>query len=92
MIPLTRAIVPALTVECVGQRFALPQLNLLKLVSLDNERAAAGIEDVGEAKVYRLRGTLLPLVQLDTDGRRFGLVVDRVTIMCPIIERARRKP
>jgi two-component system chemotaxis sensor kinase CheA len=99
-IPLTLAIVPALTVECAGQRFAIPQVNLLELVSLDSERAAAGVESVGGAKVYRLRGNLLPLVALDealglvradtsarsgmvvavleADGRRFGLVVDRV--------------
>jgi two-component system chemotaxis sensor kinase CheA len=99
-IPLTLAIVPALTIECCSQRFALPQINLLELVSLDSERAAAGVESVGGAKVYRLRGSLLPLVHLaevlglsadpnagstglvvavlEADGRRFGLVVDRV--------------
>ncbi len=99
-IPLTLAIVPALTVECGAQRFALPQVNLLELVNLDNERGAGGLESVGGAMVYRLRGSLLPLVQLDealgltraasdepvsrvvavleADGRRFGLVVDRV--------------
>ncbi|WP_345712143.1 chemotaxis protein CheW, partial [Kineococcus glutinatus] len=100
-IPLTLAIVPALTVECAGERYAMPQVNLLELVSLDSERMANAIEDVAGAKVYRLRGALLPLVRLDealglqrpageeephrlviavleSDGRRFGLVVDRV--------------
>ncbi|WP_432502193.1 chemotaxis protein CheA [Kineococcus arenarius] len=100
-IPLTLAIVPALTVECAGQRYAMPQVNLLELVSLDAERMAKAIEDVGGAKVYRLRGALLPLIRLEEalelqrpagvevssklviavlecDGRRFGLVVDRV--------------
>nr|WP_205707539.1 chemotaxis protein CheW [Kineococcus vitellinus] len=100
-IPLTLAIVPALTVECAGQRYAMPQVNLLELVSLDTERMSKAIEDVGGAKVYRLRGALLPLIRLEEalelkrpaeaemptnlviavlecDGRRFGLVVDRV--------------
>ncbi|WP_432499292.1 chemotaxis protein CheA [Kineococcus gypseus] len=100
-IPLTLAIVPALTVECAGQRYAMPQVNLLELVSLDTERMSKAIEDVGGAKVYRLRGALLPLIRLEEalelkrptdaevpsklviavlecDGRRFGMVVDRV--------------
>jgi two-component system chemotaxis sensor kinase CheA len=98
-IPLTLAIVPALTVECAGQRFAIPQVNLLELVSLDASRSATSVEHVGGAEVYRLRGSLLPLVRLedalsldraahpvgdvvvavlDADGRRFGLVIDKV--------------
>jgi two-component system chemotaxis sensor kinase CheA len=97
-IPLTLAIVPALTVECCGDRYAVPQINMLEMVSLDEERAAAMIEDVNGVQVYRLRGTLLPLVRLShvlgltgedpegtivvavlqTEGKRFGLVVDRV--------------
>ncbi|HTZ44225.1 MAG TPA: chemotaxis protein CheA [Jatrophihabitans sp.] len=98
-IPLTLAIVPAVTVECRGQRFALPQISLLELVSLEAERASTAVEWVGDAPVYRLRGALLPLVRLDAvlgleqrtdqpdaqvvavlegDGRRFGLIVDRV--------------
>jgi len=97
-IPLTLAIVPAVTVQCRGQRFAVPQISLLELVSLDADRGAE-VEQVGGAPVYRLRETLLPLVRLDTalrladgaaepdrqviavlegNGRRFGLVVDRV--------------
>ncbi|MCW2582936.1 MAG: ATP-binding region, ATPase domain protein [Klenkia sp.] len=97
-IPLTLAIVPALTVECAGDRYAIPQVSLQELVSLDAEKAAASVEEIGGARVYRLRGELLPLVQLAdvfgltsdrhdghvviavlrSEGRRFGLVVDRV--------------
>src|SRR3954453_21187949 len=97
-IPLTLAIVPALTVECAGDRYAIPQISLQELVALDAEKAAAAVEDVGGASVYRLRGELLPLVHLadvlglpsdrhdghvviavlSSEGRRFGLVVDRV--------------
>ncbi|WNV75577.1 chemotaxis protein CheW [Geodermatophilus sp. DSM 44513] len=97
-IPLTLAIVPALTVECAGDRYAIPQISLQELVSLDAEKAASAVEEVGGAPVYRLRGELLPLVRLTdvlgltsdrhdghvviavlrSEGRRFGLVVDRV--------------
>lgn len=63
-IPLTLAIVPALTVECAGDRYAIPQVSLLELVALDADRAASAVEDVNGASVYRLRGTLLPLVRL----------------------------
>jgi len=97
-IPLTLAIVPALTVECANDRYAIPQISLQELVSLDAEKAANAVEEVGGAQVYRLRGELLPLVRLTdvlgltserhdghvviavlrSEGRRFGLVVDRV--------------
>ncbi|MDF1602352.1 chemotaxis protein CheA [Nocardioides sp. YIM 152315] len=97
-IPLTLAIVPALTVECAGDRYAIPQLSLLELVALDADRAAHAVEDVNGASVYRLRGSLLPLVRLtdvlgvesdrsdghvliavlQAEGKRFGLVIDRV--------------
>ncbi len=97
-IPLTLAIVPALTVECASDRYAIPQISLQELVSLDAEKAVNAVEEVGGAQVYRLRGELLPLVRLTdvlgltserhdghvviavlrSEGRRFGLVVDRV--------------
>ena len=97
-IPLTLAIVPALTVECGAERYALPQTALQELVALTAEKAVSAVEEVGGAPVYRLRGELLPLVRLSellgspartdersvviavlrSEGRRFGLVVDRV--------------
>ncbi len=63
-IPLTLAIVPALIVTCAGDRYAIPQVNLLELVRIEAEHAAAAIENVRGAPVYRLRGSLLPLVYL----------------------------
>jgi two-component system chemotaxis sensor kinase CheA len=97
-IPLTLAIVPALTVECDAGRYAIPQIALQELVALAAEKAASAVEEVGGAPVYRLRGELLPLVRLGevlgsarsedggsvviavlrSEGRRFGLVVDKV--------------
>ncbi|HEY5553731.1 MAG TPA: chemotaxis protein CheA, partial [Cellulomonas sp.] len=63
-IPLTLAIMPALTVECAGDLYAVPQVNLLELVALDSQRTDSAIEYVQDAPVYRLRGELLPLVSL----------------------------
>jgi two-component system chemotaxis sensor kinase CheA len=64
-IPLTLAIIPALVVGQAGDTYAIPQANLLELVRLEGEAAQTGIEHVAGAPVYRLRGTLLPLVYLD---------------------------
>jgi two-component system chemotaxis sensor kinase CheA len=107
-IPLTLAIVPALTVECLEDRYAIPQVALQELVSLDLEQTATAIEHVGGAPVHRLRGELLPLVRLAdvlggeqasgagsvviavlrSEGRRFGLVVDRVVNTEEIVVKA----
>ncbi|MBE2213284.1 MAG: chemotaxis protein CheA [Opitutaceae bacterium] len=63
-IPLTLAIIPALVVRTAGQRFAIPQANLLELVRLDGAAARDALEHVYDAPVFRLRGHLLPLVFL----------------------------
>jgi two-component system, chemotaxis family, sensor kinase CheA len=64
-IPLTLAIIPALRVVAGGEDYALPQANLLELIRLQGEAAARAVERVQDARVYRLRGQLLPLVDLD---------------------------
>jgi len=83
-IPLTLAIVAALIVEAGDERFAIPQIAVNELVS-----ASAGaqhkIETVKGAQVLRLRGRLLPLVNLrkllkldtpsDTEVDRDGFVI-----------------
>jgi two-component system chemotaxis sensor kinase CheA len=63
-IPLTLAIIPALVVSCDGNRYAIPQVNLLELVRLEADDANHKIEDLHGAPVYRLRGRLLPIVDL----------------------------
>jgi two-component system chemotaxis sensor kinase CheA len=63
-IPLTLAIVPALIVECAGDRYAISQVSLLELVALDAGRVPHAVEDVNGAPVFRLRGSLVPLVHL----------------------------
>jgi len=63
-IPLTLAIVPALVIESATERYAIPQANLVELVRIEPEHAATSIEYIQGAPVYRLRGQLLPLVDL----------------------------
>jgi two-component system, chemotaxis family, sensor kinase CheA len=95
-IPLTLAIIQALTVECAEERYVIPQVAVHELVYIDGKNTK--IEYASGAPVYRLRGKLLPLVRLDralalpsdgkdagvymvvlqADGRKFGMIVDRV--------------
>ncbi|MFP4148179.1 MAG: chemotaxis protein CheA [Nitriliruptoraceae bacterium] len=63
-IPLTLAIVPALMVRSGDSRFAIPQLSLIELLRLEGEDARTGIELVHGAPVHRLRGRLLPIIDL----------------------------
>lgn len=63
-IPLTLTIIPALTVMCGDERYAIPQASLLELLRLDREKSHPGIEMIHGSPVYRLRGKLLPLVYL----------------------------
>lgn len=63
-IPLTLAIIPALTVACGNNRFAIPQLSLQELVRVEAGSDVDRIESVHGADVYRHRGRLLPLVDL----------------------------
>lgn len=63
-IPLTLAIIPALVVNSGGERYAIPQVNLLELVHLESEQIEASIEMIHGTPTCRLRGNLLPLVDL----------------------------
>lgn len=66
-IPLTLAIIPVLIVRTANRRFAIPQVSLLELLRLEAEKAERAIEFVHGAPVYRLRGSLLPLLFLDKE-------------------------
>jgi len=72
-IPLTLAIIPALVVSCGGDRYAIPQVNLLELVRIETEQTQLAVEMVHGAPVCRLRGRLLPLVYL---GHELGLATN----------------
>ena len=64
-IPLTLAIIPAMIVTSGGDRYAIPQVSLLELVRLEGEDACRRIEWIQGVPLYRLRGELLPLVDLN---------------------------
>ncbi|CDH47147.1 CheA signal transduction histidine kinase [Candidatus Contendobacter odensis Run_B_J11] len=66
-IPLTLAIVPALIITSGGERFAIPQVNLLELIRVNEEQRNTAIEYVHSNPVYRLRGKLLPIVHLNRE-------------------------
>ncbi len=61
-LPLTLAIIPSLIVSVSGERFAIPQVNVVEVVRLKSE--AQQIERIRANEVLRLRGDLLPLVRL----------------------------
>jgi len=65
-LPLTLAIIPALTLECHDRRFAMPQVSLDELVHLHAKDASRRVEKINGSDVLRLRDKLLPLVRLDT--------------------------
>ena len=100
-IPLTLAIVSAFLVRAGGERYAIPQVNLLELVHVERD----AIELLHDAPVIRHRGGLLPLVDLareldvvalserdvlpvvviQAEDRRFGLIVESVEDPCEVV-------
>jgi len=59
-IPLTLAIVPAMIIRSGEDRFAIPQVKLVELVRVERGM----IEFVQGKPIYRLRGNILPLLNL----------------------------
>lgn len=62
-IPLTLAIVSVLIVEARGEKFAVPQINVVELV-MAGKGTDYPIEELHDARVMRLRDRLLPLINL----------------------------
>ena len=63
-LPLTLAIIPSMIVGVGGQRFAIPQVNVVEFVWVRASDVRKRIERVHGAEVLRLRDQLLPLVRL----------------------------
>ena len=82
-IPLTLAIIPALIVGTARERYAIPQVSLAELVRIPAREGKGGIEFVHGAPVYRLRGRLLPLVDLAGELGMTGLIERVRTGDCP---------
>ena len=68
-IPLTLAIISALVVIAGGESFVIPQIGVVELVRVTAESRGL-VEEVHGARFYRLRDSLLPLVDL---GSTLGL-------------------
>jgi two-component system chemotaxis sensor kinase CheA len=64
-IPLTLAIIPALIIRSGSGTFAIPQVKLEELVRVERAGAEHKIEYLHGAPVFRLRGNILPLVDLN---------------------------
>jgi two-component system chemotaxis sensor kinase CheA len=62
-VPLTLAIMPAVVTWCAGERYTIPQVDVEEVLHLDSGEAA-GVERIQGAGLHRLRGRLLPLVDL----------------------------
>lgn len=64
-IPLTLAIIPALLISSGGERFTIPQASVQELIRIEGtEQIERSIEMLLNVPVYRLRGQILPLVNL----------------------------
>jgi len=73
-IPLTLAIVSALIVECLSDRFAIPQINVVELVHTA-ANSDHRVERLKGVPVLRLRDKILPLVSL---RQMLGLTTEKV--------------
>ncbi len=69
-LPLTLAIIPCLIVSSGGQRYAVPQVNLVELVCLYDDEVFTRIERAEDQEVFRLRDRLLPMVRLEEALKR----------------------
>jgi len=63
-LPLTLAIIPSQIASVGGERYAVPQVNLNELLRIPGAQIKDRLEMVGDAPVIRLRGELLPLLDL----------------------------
>ena len=62
-LPLTLAIIPSLIVTVQGDRFAIPQINVVELLRIRADQVKKRIEVVGDAEVLILREQIVPLVR-----------------------------
>ena len=63
-LPLTLAIIPSQITAVGNEKYAVPQVNLDELLRIPASQVKHRVEKVGDAAVVRLRGQLLPLLNL----------------------------
>jgi len=66
-IPLTLAIMPAVFIQCGGQRFAIPQSNLFEMIRHEKNGPNPGLENFYGVPVFRLRNKLIPIIYLKSE-------------------------
>lgn len=89
-IPLTLAIIPALIVASGGERYVIPQVSLMAVVSLSGESVERGIERVHDAAVFRWRGRLLPIVDMNDVLKQNGQARTAESITIVVLQAADR--
>lgn len=88
-LPLTLAIIPSLIVTVEGERFAIPQINVVELLHIRAELVKKRIEVVGDAEVLILRDQIVPLVRFSDFLGILPTYVDPRTGKREICRRAR---
>lgn len=63
-LPLTLAIIPSVLVGISAENFAIPQVNVVEMVGISPDEVKSRIQNVGGAAMLRLRGELVPLIEL----------------------------
>ncbi|MCB9073583.1 MAG: chemotaxis protein CheW [Bdellovibrionaceae bacterium] len=81
-IPLTLAIVPAIIIRSGVNHFAIPQVKLVELVRIEKDKSNGQIELLQGQPVYRLRGKLLPIINL---RKVLGLSEDGAIEQSPVV-------
>lgn len=69
-LPLTLAIIPSLLVSEQGQRFAIPQANVLELIRIPVQQLTERVDFTAERPLLLLRNRLVPLVFLRGIGTK----------------------
>lgn len=64
-IPQTVSIVPTLLVQAAGESYAIPQLNVVELVSYFGNEVGLNVEGKMQSPMVKVRDHLLPMLQLD---------------------------
>jgi two-component system chemotaxis sensor kinase CheA len=78
-LPLTLAIIPSLIVTVQGERFAIPQINVVELLRIRAEQVKKRIEVVGDAEVLILREQIVPIVRFSDFLGILPTYVDPIT-------------
>ncbi len=92
-LPLTLAIIPSLIIGAQKRRYAVPQVNLVELVRVRGQEEDKRIENIRGKSLLRLRGKLLPLVDLQSllsivDDKPEIIVEDREKETEPLLDEA----